>query len=333
MPVPSQLVIVSPPGSGTALLQQATSALGYTPRGTVTSQNADDSPLAVAPGEVLPLLEAAYGREPALVLIECHHHQRATQELQDAYTLALETLWRVWWRRLGQPVTAHTPLDASVEMRLSRHSDELLLQLLPGRDAWYVTHLDPARMDGGLLRHWAATGQPTLICHHRDPGDRFLALLEYLTRDDGTVGTLPEHLLYRAVLTALPTLDARLTYALNDPHFPAHPHHAPSTHWLRHHPAVLTLHHEDLTGPPYGGTTQARTTALQQLATALGHPDATFPDPPPGLPGLQPGRWEQHTVNRLLRCAAHMTADWRSLCCAVSHPDAHLPSNMVTGGM
>ncbi|OUC76877.1 hypothetical protein CA983_43920, partial [Streptomyces swartbergensis] len=298
-----QLIVVSPPGSGTALLHQITTALGYTSRGTMSA--AAGHTTAVAPGEVYPLLEAAYGRDKAVRLIQAHHQNQADTQLEDAYTTTVEILWRVWWRRLGQPVTAHTPLDPALEDRLARHSDESLLRLLPGRDAWYVTDLDLTRTDGGLLRHWAATGRPAIIYHHRDAGDRIISLVQNLSR--GQVGTMPHHLIYQGILATLPTTDAKLTLALTDPDFPAT---RPAT-WLHHHPDVITVTHEDLAGPAYGGTTHARNAALTRLTTALGHPQETataLPDAPSGLPGLTVGAFKKHaTPHHQQLLASHLS--------------------------
>ncbi|MFD5514364.1 hypothetical protein ACFWIB_43000, partial [Streptomyces sp. NPDC127051] len=286
MSPPQHLIVVSPPGSGTVLLHEITTALGYTSRGTMSPST--DTPAQTGPGEVYPLLEAAYGPDRAAALLQAHHHHQDTGPLQDAYTTALQLLWRVWWKRLGQPVTTHTPLDSTVESRLTAQKDATLLRLLPGRDAWYVTGLDPAHVDGGLLRHWAATGQPAILYHHREPHDRVLAVVQHLTRDDKNVGTIPGHLIYRDILTALPGTDERLSLALTDPDFPGNEE-ARHTGWLTHHPAVHTITHEELAGPHHGGSTDARTRALQQLAIWLNtaHNAATeLPDPPASLPGL-----------------------------------------------
>ncbi|WP_205530673.1 hypothetical protein [Streptomyces sp. MBT27] len=307
-----QLVVVSPPGSGIELLHPAITALGYTPRGT---QNAPaESPAPARPGEVFPLLEAAYGQREAVQLLQDHHHDpNTTNQLQNAYHQAVLALWRVWWKRLGQPVTAHTPLDTAVEEHLARQDDAQLISMLPGRNAWYTTELDLTRVDGGLLRHWTATGQPAIFYLHRDPGDRITNLIQHLCREDGRVGTIPAYLVYRDILMALPTMDARLTHALTDPQFPGHTS-ARQTAWLHHHPAVVTLTAEDLAGQGYGGTDQDRLAALSRLAGALAQPPsaaATLPDPPPGRPDLTTGVFQQHshTHHRQLLDTLYTSAD------------------------
>ncbi|CAL9278971.1 hypothetical protein [Streptomyces sp. SudanB182_2057] len=290
-----QLVVVYLPGSGIELLHPVLTALGYTPRGTLNS--AAEPATGARPGEVYPLLEAAYGTDEAVRLLQDYHHStRDPADLQDAWNGAVLTLWRVWWQRLGQPVTAHTPLDPAVEQRLTRLDDALLISLLPGRNAWYVNELDPTRADAGLLRHWHTTGHPPVVHLHRDPGDRITSLIQHLCRQDGRVGTIPAHLIYRDILTALPTMDARLTHALSDPHFPGNTA-ALHTAWLRHHPAVTTLTCEELAGPDYGGTLPARHAALTRLTAALGHPNPApddLPGPPPDRPDLTTGLFHQH---------------------------------------
>ncbi|NYV73409.1 hypothetical protein [Streptomyces sp. UH6] len=287
MTAPRHLVVVSPPGSGTVLLHQITTALGHTSRGTMGG-HAHHARRA-APGEVYPLLETAYGRPAALAFLTAHHREQDTGPLQAAYTAAVDTLWRVWWQRLGQAVTAHTDLDPAVESRLARLPNAEVLRLLPGRDAWYVTDLRLDRADAGLLRHWAATGEPLIILHRRHPDDRIAAHIRHLCRPDGQVGTMPENLIHRDVLTSLPTDRARWDYARADPAFLGAT--GPSL-WLSHHPGVLTVTHEELAGPLYGGTPHARAAALARLTTALGHPAdraGTLPDPVPGLPDLHIG--------------------------------------------
>ncbi|MEU6394810.1 hypothetical protein [Streptomyces sp. NPDC046939] len=286
MSPPQHLIVVSLPGSGTELLHEITTALGYTSRGTMSPST--ETAAQPGPGEVYALLEAAYGPERAAALLQAHHRHRDTGSLQHAYTDALHLLWRVWWKRLGQPVTAHTTLNSETEARLNAQTDAGLLRLLPGRDAWYVTGLNPAHVDGGLLRHWAATGQPAILYHHREPRDRALALIQHLTRDDGNVGTIPGHLIYRDILTALPGTEERLILALTDPDFPGNEE-ARHTGWLSRHPAVLTVTHKELAGRDPGGTTTARTRALAHLANWLGISDAdtlNMPVPPTDLPGL-----------------------------------------------
>ncbi|WP_151770817.1 hypothetical protein [Streptomyces abyssomicinicus] len=131
-----QVIVVSPPGSGTVLVHEATTALGHVSRGTMSGHARHAA--SAGPGEVFPLLEAAYGAKTAVRLLSAHHQDQDTATLQRTYTAAVDTLWtlwRAWWQRLGQPVTAHTDLDPTVEARLTRLPDAELLRLLPGRDA------------------------------------------------------------------------------------------------------------------------------------------------------------------------------------------------------
>ncbi|MGX8904366.1 hypothetical protein ACR820_03675 [Streptomyces netropsis] len=311
MPV-SQMIVVSPCGNGTELLNQITTALGYTSRGTMGAApgNPQDGP---GPGEVFPLLKAAYGQEEATRLLRAYHAEQAADRLAKAFQGAVEALWRVWWKRLGQPVTTATTLDSAVEERLARQPDEQLLRLLPGRDCWYVNTLDPQRMDPGLLRLWATTGTPLIICHRRGTRDRITAQVQALSQPADQVGTLPDHLLYQQILSAQPSMDAKLTLALTDPHFPGIAESA-HTHWLTHHPAVITLTHEELAGPAYGGTNEARRTALSRLLNATGslHEPATLPTPHPGHPHLHIGHAAQHFSphhEHLVRNHPHMKAD------------------------
>jgi hypothetical protein len=275
MPAP-QLIVVSLRGSGTQLLAQATAALGYTPYGTMGGAPgaSGDRP---GPGEVYPLLEAAYGKERAVGLL---HAGRG--DLEAAFQQAVAALWRVWWIRLGQPVAAASPVASALEDRLSRVADSEFPRLLPGRGCWYVNSLDLERADGGFLRFWHATGQPPIVFHHRDVRDRIISQVLALSQPADRVGSLPDHLVYRDIVSALPTMDAKITLALTDPGFPGMEE-ARRCQWLPRHPAVRVICHEDLAGAAHGGSDEARRNALTGLLDATGHPEhalAALPEPP-----------------------------------------------------
>ncbi|MFE5858344.1 hypothetical protein ACFQ61_34640 [Streptomyces sp. NPDC056500] len=305
--VTPQVVVVSLRGSGTQLLAQATTTLGYTPYGTMggTQSAQGDRP---GPGEVHPLLMAAYGPDRTHRLLQDQHVDRAA--LEAAFQEAVTALWRIWWLRLGQPVSLGSPVDPHLEGRLARVPDADLIRLLPGRGCWYVNALDLQRADGGFLRAWHATGRPALVLHHRDVRDRIISQIKLLSQPADRVGTQPEHLIYRDIVTALPTLEERITLALTDPDFPGM-REARHSQWLLHHPAVQVIAHEDLAGPDHGGTDEGRTAALTTLLNAVGHPDhraalaALTPAPPPcDAEDLSVGTWRTRFTphhERLLR--------------------------------
>ncbi|MGY0466266.1 hypothetical protein ACW14Y_39290 [Kitasatospora sp. cg17-2] len=298
-----QLIVVSPRGSGTPLLARITSALGYTPYGTMSGTRPDGGGRP-GPGEVSPLLRAAYGQDEAGRLLLGQRDHRA--ELEAAFQQAVTAVWRVWWTRLGQPVTAASPVDPVLEDRLTRVPDSDLPRLLPGRGCWYVNSLDLERADAGFLRAWHTTARPPIVYHHRDVRDRVVQQIHLLSQPAGHVGSLPDHLVYRDIVSALPTMDARITLALTDPGFPGM-REARSCQWLLRHPAVCVLTHEELAGPAQGGSTEARNRALDRLLTATGHPDpaaARAALPEPGSDELPVGAWRTHFTpehERLLR--------------------------------
>jgi hypothetical protein len=267
MPVP-QMIVVSLPGSGTPLLAGITTALGFTSYGTMSGgpDTGDDRP---GPGEVHPLLSAAFGPERCALLLSPHPGNRTT--LEAAFQQAVSALWRVWWTRLGQPTTAASPVDPDTEARLTRLPDTELRTLLPGRGCWYLTGLDLRAADAGFLRAWQADGLPPVVFHHRDIRDRIVSQIQALSGPPGRVGSLPENLVYRDILAAQPTLDARITLALTDPCFPGMEE-TRRSRWLLHHPAVPVITHEELVGPDHGGTAAAREQALTRLLDAIGHP-------------------------------------------------------------
>ncbi|MFF6955768.1 hypothetical protein [Streptomyces sp. NPDC008317] len=256
----AHLIVVSLPGSGTPVVAGITGALGYASLGTMSGDQSAGT-RQPGPGEVYSLLTAAYGPERAARLLNPNPSPNPNAE--PAFHEAVSALWRVWWTRLGQPVTHGSPVDPGAEARLARLPAAELLDLLPGRGCWYVTGLDLRRADADLLRVWHSGGRPPIVFHHRDIRDRIISQIRALTRPEGQVGSLPEHLVYRDILTALPTLDARITLALTDPGFPGM-HEARRSQWLLRHPAVCVITDEELAGP-------AREEALARLLRATGH--------------------------------------------------------------
>ncbi|MFJ5226978.1 hypothetical protein [Streptomyces sp. NPDC088400] len=278
MAVSPQVIVVSLRGSGTPLLAEATAALGYTPYGTMSAArppggDRDGGGEQPGPGEVYPLLAAAYGPDRAALLLRRQGGE--WEQLGAAFQEAVSALWRVWWTRLGQPVALASAVDPRLEARLARVPDDELPGLLPGRGCWYVNSLDLQRADGGFLRAWQATGNPPVVFHHRDVRDRIVDRILTLSRPDG-VGTMPDELIYRDILRALPTMDDRITLALTDPGFPG-TEEARRCRWTAHHPAVCVITHEELAGPAHGGTAEARERALARLRAATGHPAPSTP--------------------------------------------------------
>ncbi|WP_405793712.1 hypothetical protein [Streptomyces sp. NBC_01506] len=281
MAVP-QMIAVSLPGSGTPLLADVTSALGYTSYGTMSGDPAAgaDRP-GPGPGEVYALLTAAYGPDRTALLLNPRYDREI---LEGAFHQAVSALWRVWWTRLGQPTTLASAVDPDIESRLTRLPDTTLLGLLPGRGCWYVTGLDLRYADADFLRTWHTRSQPPIVHHHRDIRDRIISQIRALSRPADRVGTLPEHLIYRDILATRPTLDAKITLALTDPGFPGM-REGHRCQWLLHHPAICVITHEELAGPELGGSTDARDRALARLLTATGHPAETGDIPAPTADG------------------------------------------------
>ncbi|MEU7226666.1 hypothetical protein [Streptomyces chrestomyceticus] len=296
MAVP-QMIVVSLPGSGTPLLADITTALGFTPYGTMSGDPRIPAGQP-GPGEVYPLLRAAYGADRAGLLLNPADRIRSSA-LQDAFQVAVSALWRVWWTRLGQPMTLASPAAPDTEARLARLPEAELLGLLPGRGCWYLTGLDLHTADAGFLRAWHADGRPPIVFHHRDLRDRIVSQIHALSRPLDQVGSLPGHLVYHDILAAQPTLDAKITLALSDPGFPGM-REARRSRWLLHHPAVCVISHEELAGPAHGGTTYAREQALARLLHAIGHPGpvqalaSALPPPACDADDLATGAGRQH---------------------------------------
>lgn len=291
----SQVIVVSLPGSGTPLLADLTSALGYRSYGTMSGTPAGHPARTPEIVAMRPLLTAAHGEDEADLLIKRAADER--EVLDTAFREAADALWRVWWMRLGQPVAVASPADPGLEGRLARLPDAELPGLLPGRGCWYVSGLDLQRADAGFLRAWQHGGRPPIVFHHRDVRDRIVSQIRALSRPDDPAGSLPEQLIYRDIVGALPTMDAKITFALTDPGFPGMEE-ARRCQWLLHHPAVTVITHEELAGPAHGGTTRGRERAVERLLGATGLPASTAgsvaaAQPPREDDTLTVGQWRE----------------------------------------
>ncbi|MFI6085964.1 hypothetical protein ACIBBB_34340 [Streptomyces sp. NPDC051217] len=291
----SQVIVVSLPGSGTPLLADLTSALGYLSYGTMSTAPAVGGRSAGSPEIVAmrPLLTAAHGREEAELLLKRGGEER--EELDAAFREAAGALWRVWWMRLGQPVAVASSVDPGLESRLARVPERELPGLLPGRGCWYVDSLGLQRADAGFLRAWQKSGRPPVVFHHRDVRDRIVSQIRSLSRPGTPAGYRPHQLIYRDIVAALPTMDAKITFALTDPGFPGMEE-ARRCQWLLHHPAVTVITHEDLAGPAHGGTAEGRERAVAQLLAITGLPpsaaaSAASAQPPRENEELTVGQW------------------------------------------
>lgn len=291
----SQVIVVSPPGSGTPLLADLTSALGYLSYGSMSATPAVGGRSAGTPEIVAmrPLLTAAHGPDEAELLLKRGGEERGV--LEAAFREAAGALWRVWWMRLGQPVAVASSVDPGLESRLARVEERELPGLLPGRGCWYVEGLDLQRADAGFLRTWQKSGRPPIVFHHRDVRDRIVSQIRSLARPDTPDGHRPHQLIYRDIVAALPTMDAKITFALTDPGFPGMEE-ARRCQWLLHHPAVTVITHEDLAGPAHGGTAEGRERAVAQLLAITGLPPsaaaaAASAQPPREDEELMVGQW------------------------------------------
>ncbi|MGW6604069.1 hypothetical protein [Streptomyces sp. NPDC055036] len=323
-----QLIVVSPRGSGTPLLTEITTALGYSSYGTMSdARPIGDERHGPGPGEVYSLLAAAFGQDRAVQLLRRRDGER--DELNSAFQAAVSAVWRVWWTHLGQPVTLASPVDPALEGRLARVPGGELHRLLPGRGCWYVTALDLQRAEAGFLRAWHADGQPPIIFHHRDVRDRIISQIQLLSGPAERVGSLPDHLIYRDIVSALPTMDARITLALTDPAFPGMEE-ARRCQWLARHPAVTVITHEELAGPARGGTVEARQEAVTRLLHATGHPARPMELPSP-MPSprtgdgddLEVGIWRRHFTPAHERILSRLHSDLLSRPSTSPEPVTH----------
>jgi len=261
-----RVLLVSLMKSGTHLIQELMVALGYGMYGTSR----------ITP-DIRPVLDDDIRRQVARLVYDDHTYERITsgdQELFDtATTEAWEALGWAWQQRLGMPLASrygvaviNAPL---VEQALRRTASVPFAQTPPGV-CWVVTGLDLQSVDGRFLQEWTETGEPRIIFMHRDPRDTVLSMVNFLSgKTVQGFGNYSDFLVFNRILSALPDLTDKLTYALTDPGFPGVDDHA-RAYWLLNHPNVCKVSFEELVGPAGGGSAEAQQAAVARVVRFLG---------------------------------------------------------------
>jgi hypothetical protein len=261
-------LVVSLRKSGTHLVREVMTALGYSPFGEVFAGQAD---LRLLDREsVWRAARIVYLPEELAELTQCTDAGVAS----DALRHALAALNEIWRERLALPWVGGEMVEPEA-LRLAdqvraRHP-RLRFTDLPDGVCWILHQLPLDKVNGDVVRDWISTGEPRIILNYRDPRDVLISMVEFLAdASRRSVGGFPEHLVYADILRSVPTMPERLTIALEDPGFPG-PQSFEQALWLLRHPKVCTVSFEDLVGPQGGGSASRQVDAVRRIIEFLGH--------------------------------------------------------------
>jgi hypothetical protein len=265
-----RVIVISIMKSGTHLIKELMTALGYGVYGSVR-----------ATPESKPVLDTDTRWRMAAMVYDDDQLASIKSQPESVFIDATDRAWEAlawsWLLRFGQPLTPsysteliNTGLVREARRRTagSRFADT------PAGVCWMFHEFDIRKIDGAFLREWMETGEPRIIFNYRDPRDTILSLVNYLcgrTREGiSSVNYLP---VFGRLLMAKESLEERLAYALNDDSFPSQPSEFKSMLWLLHHPDVCNTSFEELVGPNGGGSAESQLRATERLINFLGVTD------------------------------------------------------------
>ncbi|QFQ99640.1 sulfotransferase domain-containing protein [Streptomyces phaeolivaceus] len=265
------VLVVSLRKSGTHLLKEVVSGLGYALNGAVSSADAGPRPLGRP--AALRVLDAVYTSEEIAGL----KRSRDRGEIDRGVGRAVTALNRAWWQRLGMPRTAAAPggdpmTDLLTARELARPSG-YRFDDLPGGVCWFTHDLDLTGVDENFLLEWSRADSPKIILNYRDPRDVLLSMVNFLTeKDAGRLGGFPDHVVYGDILKQVPDVRERIGIALTDPGFPGGDSFERAL-WLLRHPRVCKVTFEALVGPDGGGSTAVQAAEIEKITDFLGLAD------------------------------------------------------------
>jgi hypothetical protein len=265
-----RVLIVSLMKSGTHILQELMTALGYGMTG---------SGVRLRP-EILPRFSQETRWQIARLGYDDETLARLRAGSGEDFTAATDRAWEAlvisWERRLAQPL-ASWYTQASLEVGFAAQVHRRVLgtdfATTPPGVCWVINQLDLKQVDGQFLHEWSETGEPRIIFNYRDPRDMLLSFVNFLGGKTGRGFSNYNDLLpIAAILNSKATLAEQLAYALTDRSFPGLDDYQRML-WLLHHPNVCTTSFEELIGPKGGGSAQAQSAALTRVFEFLGITD------------------------------------------------------------
>jgi hypothetical protein len=264
------VLVVSLRKSGTHLLKEVMTGLGYVLNGAVSP--AGVQPRRLGRQAALRVLDAMYTPDEISALKQSDDGAAVSQAINRAVT----AFNRAWSARLGMPTAAAADsspeADRLTARALSRQSGYRFSDA-PGGVCWFTHDLDLRRVDENFLLDWARTGSPRIILNYRDPRDVLLSMVNFLAeKDDGRLGEFPDHLVYSGILKSVQDPRERISIALTDPDFPGSNSFERAL-WLLRHPQICKVSFEALVGPEGGGSAAAQAGEIKKITDFLGLAD------------------------------------------------------------
>lgn len=258
-----QAVVVSPRKSGTHLVQELMTTIGYYTYGESIPP----------PGRqvALSLRQRASLAERFLAATDRAALDPASD--RDGFVHATNTLWwqvaDMWQVRLA--ATRRPDVELSYPglyhaLPMPPEAWRRPFSDTPDGICWIFHAIDVWRMDQAFLREWQVAWKPRVVLNHRDPRDALVSMAQFLSGETGhTFARQPELAVFRPVLENLPDLGDRITYLLRDPVTPLLSDFE-SAISLFHHPQVCSVSFEELVGPRGGGSSARQLAAVRRVA-------------------------------------------------------------------
>jgi hypothetical protein len=259
--------------SGTHLMQEMMVALGYGMYGQ--TRITDD---------IRPVLDTeTRNRIAKLVYTDDELAQLAGMD-EPGFLETTDRAWQAlawsWQIKFGMPLInryGRAVIDTELVQQAYRRTLDSDFAETPPGVCWIFTEFDIAKIDGHFLEEWSRTGQPKIILNYRDPRDVVVSMVNFLSGNTARgYGDFNEFPVFNRILTAKPTFEEKLTYALTDPSFTGFRAYENAL-WLLNHPDVCKVSFEELVGPQGGGSTEAQHAAVRRVVEFLGldaHPAA-----------------------------------------------------------
>lgn len=267
-----RVILVSMMKSGTHLVSEVMTALGYSMYGhvRVSPQNRPDLDRSTR----LRLASMVYGDQQAAQL---------ESQSQDAFSNATDRAWEAlawsWQARFGIPLTnlySMELIDTGLVQQARQRTVGSSFAQTPAGVCWVLHEFDLQKIDGGFLREWAETGQPKIIFNYRDPRDTIISLINFICgRTKQGLSSFNNLCTFRDILLSKPGFDERLTFALTEASFPCQATDFRRMAWLLHHPSVCAVSFEELVGPKGGGSAESQIRATARLIDFLDDTDAS----------------------------------------------------------
>jgi hypothetical protein len=267
-----RVIVISIMKSGTHLIKELMTALGYGVYGSVR----------VTP-KSRPVLDTDTRWRMASMVYDDDELASIKSQPEAAFIDATDRAWEAlawsWQMRFGQPLKPSYStelIDTGLVKEACRRTAGSRFAETPPGIAWMFHEFDIRKIDGAFLREWMETGEPRIIFNYRDPRDTILSFVNYLcgrTKEGvSAVNFLP---VFGRILLAKQTLEERLAYALVEDSFPCQAGEFKNMLWLLHHPDVCNTSFEELVGPNGGGGAESQLRATQRLIDFLGATDCS----------------------------------------------------------